>query len=182
MRLVPTAIEGAFIVEPLVNTDSRGSFGRVFCGKLFADAGIDFEAVQINLSRNTHRHTLRGLHTQQSPHEEAKLVHCVRGGIFDVAIDLRPDSTSHGCVVSIELKAAIDRMFFIPKGCAHGFLTLEPDTDVLYYMGTAFVPDVGLGVRWNDPSFAIDWPALPAVISDRDASYPNYPASLPATR
>lgn len=174
MRFVPTAIAGAFCVEMEPVRDDRGSFARSFCEAEFAAAGIDFRAVQMNLSRNPRARTLRGLHGQQAPYAEAKLVQCVRGRLFDVAVDLRPESPSFRRSVGIELSADGDAMFFIPPGCVHGFLTLEPDSDVLYHMGTAFVPGVGFGVRWNEPAFAIDWPAAPAVISDRDAQYPDY--------
>jgi dTDP-4-dehydrorhamnose 3,5-epimerase len=174
MEFRPTAIAGAFIVELQPQADERGSFARTFCTDEFARAGIDFDAVQVNLSLNTACHTLRGMHLQGEPHGEAKLVQCVRGRIFDVAIDLRRTSPSWMSVVSVELDADADRLFYIPPGCAHGFLTLEAHSDLLYYMGTRFVPGVGLGVRWDDPAFGIDWPAAPAVISDRDASYPDY--------
>jgi dTDP-4-dehydrorhamnose 3,5-epimerase len=114
------------------------------------------------------------MHYQATPHQEAKLVQCVRGRIFDAAIDLRPDSPSFRRVQSLELAADGGRMFFVPAGCAHGFLTLEDASDVLYYMDTAFVPGVGLGVRWDDPAFAIAWPMSPRVISDRDATYADF--------
>lgn len=174
MRFVATAIDGAFIVELDGQTDNRGRFSRLFCGTEFSAAGVDFAPVQVNLSRNPAKGTLRGMHSQAAPHEEAKLVHCVRGRIFDVAIDLRPNSPSFGSHVGVDLAADGDRLFFIPPGCAHGFLTREPDSDVLYYMGTAFVPGVGTGVRWNDPAFGIAWPDVPTLMSDRDAGYPDF--------
>lgn len=174
MRFEPTSVAGAFIVVLDGHGDERGRFARVFCGAEFADVGIDFTPVQVNLSRSPVTGTLRGMHRQAAPHEEAKLVHCVRGRIFDVAIDLRRDSPSFGRHVGVELAADADRLFYIPPGCAHGFLTREPDSDVVYYMGTAFVPGVGMGVRWNDPAFGISWPDVPSVVSDRDAHYPDY--------
>ena len=174
MRFLPTAIKGAFIVELDGEADDRGIFARLFCGAEFARAGIDFAPVQVNLSRNPAMGTLRGMHTQPPPYAEAKLVHCVRGRIFDVAIDLRRDSNSFGRHVGVDLDADADRLFYIPPGCAHGFLTQQPDSDVLYYMGTAFVPGVGTGVRWNDPAFNIAWPDRPTIMSDRDAGYPDH--------
>jgi dTDP-4-dehydrorhamnose 3,5-epimerase len=174
MELVPTAIAGAFRIERQPVADARGSFARTFCADSFAAAGIDFRIAQMNLSRNPHVHTLRGLHGQQPPHEEAKLVQCVRGRIYDVAVDVRPGSPSRGCWVGVELAGAGETSFYIPPGCLHGFLTLEPDSDVLYHMGTAFVAGVGIGARFDDPAFGIAWPAAPAVISDRDATYADF--------
>jgi dTDP-4-dehydrorhamnose 3,5-epimerase len=174
MRFVPTAIEGAFIVETDARIDARGSFARTFCEAEFAAVGIDFRPVQLNLSRNPAAHTLRGLHGQHPPHEEAKLIQCVRGRIHDVAVDLRPGSPTRLAHVGVDLDSAGDRLFYIPPGCLHGFITLSDDSDVLYHMGTAFVPDVGFGIRWNDPALAIVWPATPKVISDRDANYPDF--------
>jgi dTDP-4-dehydrorhamnose 3,5-epimerase len=175
MRFEPVGIAGAVLVDLTMHRDERGAFGRLYSGDLFRDAGIDLEIAQVNLSRNPSRLTLRGLHTQLPPHEEPKLVQCISGRIFDVAVDLRPGSPTRGAVATAELSADADRLFYIPPGCAHGFLTLEPATTVLYYMGKAFVPGVGIGVRYDDPRFAIPWPALPELISDRDASYPDHP-------
>ena len=174
MQFLPTAIVGAFLVEPAAQADERGRFARLFCATAFTAAGIDFAPVQVNVSRNPAAETLRGMHTQTAPHAEAKLVQCIRGRIFDVAIDLRRQSPTFGCHVAVDLAADDDRLFYIPPGCAHGFLTRTPDSDVLYYMGTAFVPGVGTGVRWNDPAFGIAWPSAPTIISDRDATYPDY--------
>lgn len=174
MLFTRTAIDGAFIVDLEGKHDERGSFARTFCSREFAAAGIDFKVAQVNLSRNTVRHTLRGLHTQVAPHAEAKLVQCVQGSIFDVAVDVRDGSPTRGAAVTVELAATNDRLFYIPAGCAHGFLTLESESDLIYYMGTHFVADAGTGFRWDDPAFAISWPASPAVISSRDASYPDF--------
>jgi dTDP-4-dehydrorhamnose 3,5-epimerase len=144
---------------------------------VFAKAGAAMRIVQANISRNPKAGTLRGLHFQAPPHEEAKLVQCVRGRIFDVAVDLRRHSPSFRRSVCTELSGDGNRMFLIPKGCAHGYLTLEDDSDILYYMGDAFVPGVGQGVRWNDPAFSIPWPAAPRLISPRDAAYPDFDAA-----
>ncbi len=174
MRFVPTAIDGAFRVEMTPAADPRGSFARSFCAAEFAAAGIDFRIAQLNLSRNPRAGTLRGLHGQLPPYAEAKLVQCVRGRMFDVAIDLRPGSPTRLAHAAVELDADGDTLFYIPPGCVHGFLTLTDDTDVLYHMGTAFVPGVGFGVRWDDPAFGIAWPAAPALMSERDAGYPDF--------
>jgi dTDP-4-dehydrorhamnose 3,5-epimerase len=174
MRFTSTGVDGAFIVDLEPSRDTRGSFARTFCPEEFAAAGIDFRVAQANISRNTRRHTLRGMHLQAEPHGEAKLVQCVRGRIFDVAVDLRRGSPTWQKFAAVELAADNDRLFYIPPGCAHGFLTLEDDSDILYYMGSAYVAGVDAGVRWDDPAFAIDWPAPPQVIAPRDAHYVDY--------
>ncbi|WP_439534554.1 dTDP-4-dehydrorhamnose 3,5-epimerase family protein [Polymorphobacter sp.] len=174
MRFEPTAIAGAWIVHTAPHVDARGSFARTFCAAEFAAAGIDFTPVQLNLSRNPHRHTLRGLHGNHPPHEEAKLVQCVRGHVFDVAVDLRPGSPTRLAHVGVDLPASGDTLFYIPPGCLHGFLTLTPDSDVLYHMGSAHMAGAGYGLRWNDPALGIAWPAAPALISERDAGYPDF--------
>jgi dTDP-4-dehydrorhamnose 3,5-epimerase len=176
MRFLPQKISGVFVVESDPHRDERGSFARVFCAREFAAAGIAFTPVQANLSGNARRHTLRGLHYQDPPHAEAKFVRAVRGRAYDVVVDLRRESPSHRQWLAVELDARAMNAVFVPEGCAHGFLTLEDDTDILYQMGRPFVDGAGRGVRWNDRAFAIVWPAQPAVISQRDASYPDYPA------
>lgn len=176
MRFHPTAIAGAYFVELEAHADERGLFARTFCQDAFAAAGIAFSVVQGNISRNPKAGTMRGMHYQIAPHEEPKLVQCVRGRIFDVAVDLRSDEPSYRRCVCTELSVDGNRLFYIPAGCAHGFLTLEDNSDVLYHMGAAFVPDAGRGVRWDDPAFAIPWPFRPCLISARDASYANYAA------
>jgi dTDP-4-dehydrorhamnose 3,5-epimerase len=176
VRFEATAIVGAFFVELDVHEDNRGSFARTFCENEFAQSGIEMRIVQANISRNPTAGTLRGMHYQAPPHEEPKLIECVRGRIFDVAIDLRRESQSYRRVVCAELSADGVRLFYIPPGCAHGFLTLETRSDVFYYMGAAFIPDAGRGVRWNDPAFKIPWPTPPCLISSRDATYPDYAA------
>lgn len=174
MRFEPTAIAGAFFVELDAHEDERGLFARTFCEQDFAQAGIDMRVVQANISRNPKAGTLRGMHYQAPPHDDAKLIQCIRGRIFDVAIDLRRDTPSRGRSVCIELSADGTRLFFIPGGCAHGFLTLEDQSDVFYYMGTPFVPGAGRGVRWDDPAFDVRWPEKPRLMSARDAAYADY--------
>ncbi len=174
MRIRETGIPGVLLIEAEPTPDLRGSFARLYCPDEFAAAGIGFAPVQVNLSRNPAAFTLRGMHYQEPPRAEAKLVHVTRGAIFDVAVDLRPESQTYRLWTSARLDAGSMAAMFIPEGCAHGFLTLEPHTDVLYHMGRMFEPGRGRGVRWDDPAFAIDWPARPQVISDRDAGYADF--------
>lgn len=172
MQFRPTSIQGFVIVELEPIADERGAFVRTFCEREFKSAGIDFNVVQSNLSLNTHRHTLRGLHFQEPPYGEPKIVSCVKGRIFDVAVDLRPGSSTYLQWESVELGGETARMVFLAEGLAHGFLTLEPESEVHYLMGAEYRPGHARGLRWDDPALAIDWPAPPAVISDRDSQYP----------
>lgn len=176
MRFSTTAVDGVLLIDLNAAEDGRGFFARTFCEEEFARAGLSLHPRQINLSHNRDALTLRGLHYQAAPHEEAKIVHCVRGRVFDVAVDLRPASATYRRWTAAELAPDTRRMLYIPPGCAHGFLTLEADSDILYVMGTAFVSDAARGVRWNDPAFGIDWPNAPRVLSERDAGYPDLPA------
>ena len=172
MRFEPTIIAGAFFIELDVHQGERALFARTFCEKAFAQAGIDLRVVQTNVSSNLTAGTLRGMQYQAPPHEEPKLIQCVRGRVFDVAIDLRLNAPRR--YVCTELSADENRLFFIPPGCAHGFLTLEDNSDVFYYMGAAFAPDSGRGIRWDDPAFKIRWPMPPRLISPRDAAYVDF--------
>ena len=173
---MPTPVAGAFIVEAQTAVDDRGGFARLFCTEAFQAVGIDFAPLQTNISHNPALGTLRGLHFQRVPHGEAKLVQCVRGRIFDVAVDLRPESPTFRVAASAELAAGRNTTFYIPSGCAHGFLTLEDNSDVFYCMGSPYVAGSGSGLRWDDPAFGITWPAAPQIISDRDAGYPDFSA------
>ena len=174
MRFSETGIPGVVAVDIEPREDARGAFARLHCPDEFAAAGYPFAPAQTSLSRNPHVGTLRGMHYQPAPHAEAKLVRAVRGRIFDVALDLRAGSPSYRRWTSAELSAENGRALLIPEGVAHGFLTLEPDTDVLYQVTPAFQPGHEAGVRWDDPAFAIAWPAAPQVISERDAGYPDH--------
>lgn len=175
MRFLPTPLAGVVRIEPEPHHDARGLFARLFCPRAWEAAGLPpFTPVQMNVSRNPTAFTLRGMHLQDPPHAEAKLVRVTRGRIFDVALDLRTDSPSFRCWTGVELDAAGMEALFIPEGCAHGFLTLEPDTDVLYLMGRLHVPDQGRGVRWDDPAFRIAWPRQPVLIDGRDAGWPDW--------
>ena len=174
MRFQATDIAGVVIVEAEPHTDDRGGFARLHCPLDFAAAGVPFQPAQTSLSTNPAAHTLRGLHFQKAPRAETKLVRCVRGRVFDVAVDLRPDSPTHRRWVAAELTAENLRALLIPEGVAHGFLTLEPDTDVLYQIAPTYTPGHAAGVRWDDPAFAIAWPAAPKLMSPADAAYPDY--------
>jgi dTDP-4-dehydrorhamnose 3,5-epimerase len=176
MRFSETGIAGVILVEIEPSEDDRGAFARLQCPDEFAAAGHPFEPAQTSLSRNPHPGTLRGMHYQPAPHAETKLVRAVRGRMFDVALDLRDDSPTYRRWISAELSAANARALLIPEGVAHGFLTLEPDTDVLYQISPGFQPGHEAGVRWDDPAFGIAWPAAPALISPRDATYPDHRA------
>ena len=174
MKFSPTEVAGVLLVEIEPHADARGLFARLQCPDEFAAAGAGFAPAQTSLSRNPKAGTLRGMHWQPDPHGERKLVRAVRGRMFDVAVDLRPASPTYRKWAGTELSADNARALFIPEGVAHGFLTLEPDTDVLYQISPKFEPGHEAGARWNDPAFAIDWPVQPALISERDATYPDW--------
>lgn len=172
MRIEPTAIEGVVILRWELVDDERGSFARTFCMEQMAAAGLPFSVVQANISRNTAKHTLRGLHMQCAPHGEPKIVSCPRGRVWDVAVDMREDSPTYRRWLAVELDEDGDCALHLPEGVAHGFLTLEPNSEVHYLMGAQYAPAAAVGFRWDDPALAIEWPHQPAVISDRDAGYP----------
>lgn len=176
MRFTTTDIDGVVIVDLDLMSDERGAFARLHCPDEFAAAGHAFVPQQTSLSRNLRAGTLRGMHYEAPPHAESKLVRAVRGRIFDVAIDLRPDSPTYRRWTGTELSADNGRALLIGNGMAHGFITLEDDTDVLYQIDMIFEPGHGRGVRWNDPAFGIAWPLSPEVISERDATYPDHGA------
>jgi dTDP-4-dehydrorhamnose 3,5-epimerase len=171
----PTSIPDAFLVRTTWFRDARGTFGRMFCAREFAEHGLESEIAQCNLSNNPRRGTLRGLHILSNPHEEAKLVQCVAGRIFDVAVDLRPKSRTFGRYFAAELSAGDGRLLYIPKGCAHGYQTLEDATSVLYHVSSFYEAAAERGVRWNDPQIAVPWP-LPSevILSDRDRNLPSF--------
>lgn len=174
MKVMPTKIAGVFEVATAPIADARGDFARSYCADEFRSAGIHFEVAQINISRNHRRGTLRGMHYQAEPTPDPKLVRCTRGRIFDVAVDLRPGSSTFCHWTGTELSAEDQNAMFVPAGCAHGFLTLEDNCEIEYLMGSAYVADLARGVRWDDPAFAIDWPDAPALMSDRDAAFPDF--------
>lgn len=173
MRLSPTPISGVFEVDSPEHSDERGGFRRAWCADSFAAAGVAFAPVQASLSTNPHAHTLRGLHWQDAPHGEAKLVRCVAGAVWDVAVDLRARSPTFRCWHAVRLDAADGRALFLPPGVAHGFLSLTEGAVVSYLIEGAHHAPAARGARWDDPALGIDWPAAPAVMSDRDRSWPN---------
>jgi len=163
-----TALAGAYLIDLEKRGDERGFFARVFCEKEFSSHGLVTHFVQVNNSLSADRGTLRGMHYQLHPHAETKLVRCIRGALWDVILDLRPGSPSFGKSVGVELSAENRRMIYVPKGFAHGFVTLQTDTEAFYFADEFYAPDCERGVRWNDPRFGIEWPIEPAVISDKD--------------
>ena len=175
MRFHSTFLEGVFRIELERQEDERGSFARSFCERDFRERGLEPVGVQSSVSYNRGRGIVRGLHYQAQPHPEAKLVSVTRGRIFDVALDLRRGSTTHCRWVGVELSAKTRDMLYVPPGCAHGFQTLEDDTEVFYQMSEFYHPELARGVRWNDPSFAIDWPlSAEAVLSKCDTELEDY--------
>jgi dTDP-4-dehydrorhamnose 3,5-epimerase len=175
MIFAETAIPGVVVVEAEPARDARGFFARLHCPDEFARAGWPFVPAQTSLSRNARAGVLRGLHYQAAPYAETKLVRVTRGRAYDVVVDLRPDSPTHRRWAAVELDAERANAVLIPQGIAHGFLTLVDETDVLYQIAPAYAPGHDRGVRWDDPAFGIDWPMRPSIVSERDATYPDYP-------
>lgn len=173
MILSRTAILGAYLIAPERQSDDRGYFARTFCAEELSRLGMEVGVSQCSVSFNIAAGTLRGMHYQAEPHGEAKLVRCTRGRIFDALVDLRPDSPTYRAVVTQELDADALLEVFAPRGVAHGFLTLAPNSEVGYQISSPHRPEAGRGVRWDDPSLGIPWPHPPAVISPRDAAYPD---------
>ncbi|HEY3851373.1 MAG TPA: dTDP-4-dehydrorhamnose 3,5-epimerase [Steroidobacteraceae bacterium] len=172
MRFTETALAGAYLVEMDRIEDDRGFFARSFCAEEFAAHGLAASMPQCSVSFNSRRATLRGLHFQADPHAEDKLVRCTAGAVFDVIVDLRPQSRTRCRWIGLELTADNRRALFVPKGFAHGFITLADGSEVLYMMSVPYAPGPARGVRWNDPALAIDWPLEPKWMADRDAAYP----------
>ena len=169
-----TPLAGAFVIELEKRGDDRGFFARAFCEREFAAHGLSTRFVQANDSLSAKRGTLRGLHYQLAPKAEAKLVRCLRGALLDVVLDLRPGSPTFGKSYGAELTADNRRMMYVPKGFAHGFLTLADDTEAFYLVDEFYGPEQERGVRWNDPAFAIAWPFEPAVVSDKDRAHRDF--------
>ena len=174
MRFTETSLPGAFEVDLDRLEDERGFFARSFCVREFEEHGLDPYVAQCNVSHNTRKGTLRGMHYQVAPAAETKLVRCTRGAIYDVIIDLRPDSQTYCRWQSFELSAANARALYIPEGFAHGFQTLQDDSDVLYQMSEYYAPGCARGVRWDDPVFNIKWPVDRPVMSEKDRSYGDF--------
>ena len=170
-----TPIEGAFIIDIAQHGDDRGFFGRIFCEHEMREQGIAFHVAQANVGFSHRKGTLRGMHYQAAPHQEAKLVRCTRGAVFDVVIDLRQESASFGKWYGTQLTATSQRMFHLPKGTAHGYLTLEDHTEVMYLVSEFYTPAAEKGIRWNDPVFSIQWPMRDdLIISQKDRQWPDF--------
>ena len=169
-----TAIPGAFLISLNRSEDERGFFARTFCRSEFTEHGLIPDLVQCSISFNKQKGTLRGMHFQKPPYEETKVVRCTMGALFDVIIDLRPDSPTFKHWLSFELNAENRSMLYIPRGLAHGFLTLEDNTEVLYQMTDTYVPKAAAGVRWNDQTFGIKWPGAPQIISVKDQEFTDF--------
>ncbi len=174
-REVP--VQGAFLIELEKRGDERGFFARAFCRNEFEEQGLTTQFVQVNDSLSASAGTLRGMHYQLPPHAETKLVRCVRGRLYDVVLDLRRGSPTFGQSYGAELSAENRTMMYVPKGCAHGFVTLDPDTEALYFVDEFYAPKWERGVRWDDPAFDIQWPVTPQVISERDRAHPDFQES-----
>lgn len=174
MRFIDTKLKEAFIIELEPKEDERGFFARSFCQEEFKAHGLNSRVVQCNISFNRKRGTLRGLHYQIAPYEEAKLVRCTRGAIYDVIIDLRPESPTFKQWIGVELTAENHRMLYVPEGFAHGFQTLEDNTEVFYQVSEFYHPESERGVRWDDPAFNIEWPLPVTVVSEKDQRWSNF--------
>lgn len=172
MKFQESPLAGAYTIEMDQLADERGFFARSYCAQEFAARGLPSEMPQSSVSCNVRRGTLRGLHYQAEPHAEDKLVRCTAGAIYDVIVDLRPSSPTARRWFGVELSAANHRSLFVPKGLAHGFITLRDDTEVLYMISVPYVPGFERGIRWDDPAVGIAWPTRPTVMSARDAAYP----------
>jgi dTDP-4-dehydrorhamnose 3,5-epimerase len=176
MTFEATPLKGVFVVGMQQHADERGFFARVWCPKEFAARGLNPHLAQVSLSFNREAGTLRGMHHQAAPHAEAKLVRVTAGAIWDVALDLRPESKTFKRWFGMELSAENRRMMYIPEGCAHGFLTLAGASEVVYHITSDYVPEAGRGVRWNDPAFGIAWPRDVVSMNERDRNWPPFEA------
>ena len=174
MKFTETALAGAYLIELELKEDERGFLARTFCAREFAARGLQNDIAQANLSFNARRGTLRGMHFQEQPFSEAKLIQCSRGSLHDVIIDLRPDSETYCRWIGIDLSESDRRLLYVPEGFGHGFQTLEDNTALLYLMFEFYAPEYARGVRWNDPVFGIDWPISEPIISEKDRHLPDY--------
>jgi len=174
MKFTKTPLIGAYAIDLNKREDERGFFARSFCVKEFAEHGLETQFLQINSSLSVKKGTLRGLHYQLAPMEEVKVVRCIKGKIYDLILDLRRDSKTFGQTFGIELSEENKTMLYIPKGCAHGFMTLEDNSELFYLVSQFYSPELERGIRWDDPMFSIKWPQTPIVVSERDLCHPNF--------
>jgi dTDP-4-dehydrorhamnose 3,5-epimerase len=174
LKLTETELAGVYLIELDARRDERGTFLRTFCRESFQELGLPADFTQHNLVSNDARATLRGLHYQAPPHAEVKVVQCVRGSIYDVVVDLRRDSPTFGQWQAVQLSAAEPRLLYVPENMAHGYMTLEPETQIAYLHSAAYAPPAERGIRWNDPTLAIDWPLGDPILSERDRNLPPF--------
>ena len=174
MIFLATELEGAYIIEPEQLADERGFFARTWCAETFIEHGLPGHLSQCSIAFNHKKGTLRGMHFQEAPYAEAKLVRCTMGAIYDVIIDLRLGSPTYRQHIGVELTAQNRRQLFVPEGFAHGYQTLEDNTEVFYQMNVPYAPGAGRGVRWDDPAFGITWPADERIMNERDRDWPDY--------
>jgi dTDP-4-dehydrorhamnose 3,5-epimerase len=178
MIFTETSLKGAYIIDVKRLEDERGFFGRSYCKREFEEHGLNTNAVQANVSYNKKKGTLRGMHMQVAPYGETKLVRCTRGAIYDVIVDLRENSDTYKQWIGVELTADSYRMLYVPEGFAHGFITLEDNTDVTYQVTQFYTPGAERGYRWDDPAFNIKWPIEPLIISEKDRAHPLFQTEL----
>ena len=178
MKFTDSHIDGVYLIDLEPRGDDRGFFARMFCQDEFAQHGLNTVFVQANTSFSAVKGTLRGMHYQRPPHAEAKLVKCVRGALYDVVLDLREGSATFGQYQSFELTAENRSMVYIPEGCAHGFMTMEDNAEIMYLVSASYAPDAEAGVRYDDPHFNIKWPMSPVEISAKDRHYPDFDNSI----
>ncbi len=171
MLFTETPLAGAYLIDLEKRGDARGFFARTFCEREFGERGLATRFVQINESMSATRGTLRGMHYQLAPRAETKVVRCIHGALYDVILDLRPGSPTFGRSFGAELTADNRRMLYVPKGFAHGFVTLSEDTEAFYLVDEFYAPELERGIRWDDPQFAIGWPLAPTVISEKDRGH-----------
>ena len=169
-----TELPGAFVVETELIEDERGWFARIYDQSELEERGLASRFVQSSIAFNKEWGTLRGLHYQAEPHAEAKLIRCVRGAVHDVIVDLRPASSTFKRWAAVELSAAGGELLYVPEGIAHGYMTLEDETETLYLISAAYAPEAARGVRWDDPAFGIEWPHDPRVMSEKDKAWPDF--------
>lgn len=174
MKFQETKLSGAYIVDLNLLQDDRGFFARMFCREEFAQHGLVPDVMQGNMSWNKTKGTLRGMHYQHHPYQETKFIRCTRGAIYDVIIDLRKDSPTYEQWIGVELTAENRTALFVPKDFAHGFITLQDDTEVFYLVSQSYQPGAEGGIRWDDPRFNIEWPMQPSCVSPKDAAWPDY--------
>jgi dTDP-4-dehydrorhamnose 3,5-epimerase len=177
MEFIETPLPGSYVIDITRFGDDRGFFARAFCEHEFREHGLVTDFVQVNNSLSRVKHTLRGMHYQLSPRAETKLVRCIRGVMYDIILDLRPESPTFGRHFGAELTAENRRMMYVPKGFAHGFITMVDETEALYFVDEFYTPRLERGIRWDESRFNLEWPARPSIVSEKDQSHPKFDES-----